>query len=257
MLKPADVEISALILAAGKGTRMKSDIAKVLHPIGGKPMLAYVIDVSRSLGINKIAVIIGYQGESVRDNFPDQEITFVEQREQLGTGHAVLQAKDVFRYYKGTILILCGDVPLLRSSTLKDFIECHIQSRSTITILTTILSNPTGYGRIVRHGIDGMVSSIVEEKDALPEQKEIREINTGIYCVNSEFLFEAVGQIGNNNIQKEYYLTDIIEIACKKGLKVMSFIARDYFEVMGINTPEDLKIASAVLEDRRRLGEVP
>jgi bifunctional N-acetylglucosamine-1-phosphate-uridyltransferase/glucosamine-1-phosphate-acetyltransferase GlmU-like protein len=171
-------------------------------------------------------------------------LIFVEQYEQLGTGHAVLQARDVFHGYNGTILILCGDVPMLSASTIRALLEVHILEKSIVTVLTTILDNPSGYGRVIKEGEKGEISRIVEEKDASLAEKKIREINTGIYCVESNFLFRAVGDIGNENIQKEYYLTDIVGIAWQKGFKTRSFITANSFEVMGINTPDDLEKAS-------------
>jgi UDP-N-acetylglucosamine diphosphorylase/glucosamine-1-phosphate N-acetyltransferase len=239
---------SAIILAAGKGKRMKSDIAKVLHDLCGRPMLAFSVDVARAVGVEKTVVIIGHQGRLVKEAFHGQGLIFVEQREQLGTGHAVLQAKNIFRNYNGVILILCGDVPLLRVSTVQRLLERHVAERSVVTILTTILDNPTGYGRVVKASRDGDVLKIVEEKDATSPEKEIREINTGIYCVQSRFLFDAVAAIGNANAQKEYYLTDMVEMACRRCLKVVSVVSPNSIEVMGINTPEDLERASTLKE---------
>jgi UDP-N-acetylglucosamine diphosphorylase/glucosamine-1-phosphate N-acetyltransferase len=237
-------KMSAIILAAGKGKRMKSDLAKVLHPLCGKPMLTYSVDAARALKMEKIAVIIGHQAGLVREAFKDEGLIFVEQREQLGTGHAVLQARDVFRSYDGTILILCGDVPMLSHSTIRALLEVHILEKSVVTVLTTLLDDPSGYGRVIKEGDKGEISRIVEEKDASPAEKKIREINTGIYCVESNFLFRAVDDIGNENIQKEYYLTDIVGIAWKKGFKTRSFITANSYEVMGINSPDDLMKAS-------------
>ncbi|HVO65147.1 MAG TPA: NTP transferase domain-containing protein [Syntrophales bacterium] len=239
-------EISAIILAAGKGKRMKSGLAKVLHPICGKPMLTYSVDVARAVGVGKIAVVIGHQADVIRDAFRDQGLIFVEQREQLGTGHAVLQAKNTFHNFDGTILILCGDVPLLLPSTVKSLIESHFSGKATLTVLTTLLDDPSGYGRVIK-GAEGEVLRIVEEKDASCDEKKIREINTGIYCVECKFLFQAVEEIGNENVQKEYYLTDIVGIACRKGFKTRSLIAADSIEVMGVNTLDDLKRASAYM----------
>ncbi|MFA4916126.1 MAG: sugar phosphate nucleotidyltransferase [Syntrophales bacterium] len=234
--------LCTIILAAGKGTRMKSDLAKVLHPLCGKPLLSYSLDVAGTVGSEKIVVIIGHQASIVREIFKDKGLIFAEQREQLGTGHAVLQARDSFLDYDGTILILCGDVPLLRPSTILALFEYHNSEKATVTVLTTILDNPSGYGRIVK-GERGRVLKIVEERDATDKEKKIREINSGIYCVESKFLFEATAGIGRDNTQKEYYLTDIVEIACRKGYPVRSFIASDHGEVMGINTLGDLNRA--------------
>jgi UDP-N-acetylglucosamine diphosphorylase/glucosamine-1-phosphate N-acetyltransferase len=237
-------KVSAVILAAGKGKRMKADMAKVLQPLCGKPMLTYSVDIARAVNVEKIVVIIGHQAGLVRETFKDQGLIFVEQLEQLGTGHAVLQARDVFHGYNGTILILCGDVPMLSPLTIRALLEVHILEKSIVTVLTTILDDPYGYGRVIKEGKKGEISRIVEEKDASLTEKKIKEINTGIYCVESNFLYSAVGDIGNENIQKEYYLTDIVGIAWKKGFKTRSFITASSFEVMGINTPDDLEKAS-------------
>ncbi|MDO8722417.1 MAG: NTP transferase domain-containing protein [Syntrophales bacterium] len=237
--------LCAIILAAGKGTRMKSDLAKVLHPVCGKPMLAYPVAAAREAGAEKIVVIVGQQGPLVREAFKDEGLIFVEQREQLGTGHAVLLARESFRDDDATILILCGDVPLLRGSTARALFECHVSEKATVTVLTALYDNSSGYGRVVK-GDRGEVQRIVEERDATEAEKKIREINSGIYCVESKFLFEAVAEIGRENTQGEYYLTDIVEIACLKGFPVRSFCITDPDEVMGINTPDDLKKADQV-----------
>jgi UDP-N-acetylglucosamine diphosphorylase/glucosamine-1-phosphate N-acetyltransferase len=244
-------KVSAIILAAGKGTRMKADIAKVMHPLCGKPMLTYSVDAARAVNVEEIVVIIGHQAGLIREAYKNQGLIFVEQHEQLGTGHAVLQARDVFRGYDGNILILCGDVPMLSSSTIRALLEVHILEKSILTVLTTILDDPSGYGRVIKEGEKGEVSRIVEEKDASSAEKKIKEINTGIYCVESNFLFGAVGDIGNENIQKEYYLTDIVGIAWKKGLKTRSLITANSIEVMGINTPDDLEKASERMTIRK------
>lgn len=239
-------KLSTIILAAGKGKRMKSDLAKVLHPLLGKPMLTYSVNIARAVHSEKVAVVIGHQAEDVKETFRGKGLVFVEQREQLGTGHAVLQAAEALQHHKGTILILCGDVPLLSISTVWSLIDCHISQESMITVLTTVLENPFGYGRVIKNET-GDVLRIVEEKDAVGDEKKIREINTGIYCVQSPFLFEAVAALGNENAQNEYYLTDIVEIANHKNFKVRSFIASDAMEVMGINDIEDLQRAQQFL----------
>jgi UDP-N-acetylglucosamine diphosphorylase/glucosamine-1-phosphate N-acetyltransferase len=240
---PAEPGFSTIILAAGKGKRMQSDLAKVLHPICGAPILTYPIATARAAGAEKIVVVIGHQAEQIRERFPDQGLIFVEQRAQLGTGHAVLQAAGSFRGHEGTIVILCGDVPLIRPETVRSLYEKHRAGGATVTVLTTVPANPTGYGRVVKKE-DGRVAGIVEEKDATPEQKKIHEINTGIYCVESPFLFTAVAALGNRNAQGEYYLTDIVEIAFRQGLRTCAADAPDPVEVMGINTPEELETAS-------------
>lgn len=238
----------ALILAAGKGTRMKSDLAKVLHSLEGKPLLHYSIETAKSAGTEKIVVIVGHQAEVVKKEFAGSGAVFVEQNPQLGTGHAVLQAKDVLKDYRDLTVILCGDVPLLKSATVSELVDNHDKSGASVTVLTTCPENPYGYGRIVKDGA-GNILKIVEERDASDNEKKIGEINTGIYCVDTPFLFAALGKITNNNKQHEYYLTDIVEIARREGFIVRSHIAPDYVEVMGINTPEELARAGQYLQN--------
>jgi bifunctional N-acetylglucosamine-1-phosphate-uridyltransferase/glucosamine-1-phosphate-acetyltransferase GlmU-like protein len=259
--------LRTLILAAGKGTRMKSDLAKVLHPLCGKPLLTYSIGVARALGSEEIIVVIGHQADLIRRDFEGQGLIFVEQRRQLGTGHAVLQARDLFRHYRGNVLILCGDVPLLKPATVEALIVSHLQGEAAVTVLTTIPDNPAGYGRMVKTEGDAVLR-IVEERDATEAekkireintgiycvQKKIREINTGIYCVQAGFLFDAVGRLNNENAQKEYYLTDIVEIARKDGRPVRSCLALDPTEVLGINTMDELIRAGSILEKRVRVN---
>lgn len=240
---------STIILAAGRGTRMRSDLAKVLHPLCGAPMLTYPVAAARSAGSEKIVVVIGHQGEQIREKFRNQGLTCVEQRELLGTGHAVLQAAPAFRDHKGAIVILCGDVPLILPETVKTLVAWHRAEEAAVTVLTAILEEPAGYGRVVK-AEDGQVLKIVEEKDSTAEEKMICEINTGIYCVESGFLFAAVAALGNRNAQREYYLTDIVEMARKKGLRATSLAASDPMEVMGINTPEELERAGRRMANR-------
>ena len=236
----------ALILAAGKGTRMKSDKAKVLHVLNGKPLLHYSIVAAKEAGAEKIVAVIGHQADKVREEFANSDCIFVEQKPQLGTGHAVLQAKDVLADYKGLTVILCGDVPLLKAATIKSLVDNHLAAKAVVSVLTTIPPPPHAYGRIVKDD-KGNVLKIVEHKDATEDEKKIGEINTGIYCVDTQFLFSALGKVTNNNQQKEYYLTDIVEIAGREGVEVKSLIASDYVEVMGINTLEELSRAEKYL----------
>ena len=236
----------ALILAAGKGTRMKSDKAKVLHVLNGKPLLYYSLAAAKEAGAEKIVAVIGHQAGEVRDEFADSGCIFVEQKPQLGTGHAVLQAKDLLANYEGLTVILCGDVPLLKASTIKSLVDNHLTAQAVVSVMTTIPPPPHAYGRIVKDG-KGNVLKIVEHKDATEDEKKIGEINTGIYCVDTKFLFHALGKITNKNQQREYYLTDIVEIACREGVTIKSFIASDYIEVMGINTLEELSRAEKYL----------
>lgn len=232
----------ALILAAGKGTRMKSDMAKVLHVLEGKPLLYYSLEAARDAGAQKIIVIVGHQSDKVRESFLDPDLIFVEQMPQLGTGHAVMQAREVLCDYKGLTVILCGDVPLLKSETIRLLIHHHRDAQACVTVLTTEPPGPHTYGRIVKNH-QGEILKIVEHRDATEAERNIMEINTGIYCVDTPFLFSALAQVKNDNQQKEYYLTDIVEIARRDGRKVHAFLTADYVEVMGINTFEELRKA--------------
>ena len=244
-------DFCALVLAAGKGTRMKSDLAKVLHVLEGMPLLHYCLRSAHLAGAEKIVVIVGHQADLVRQEFSQSGCIFVEQKPQLGTGHAVLQAKEILAGYQGKTVILCGDVPLLKPSTIKSLIENHVATSAAITVLTTTPPDPWGYGRIIKDA-DGNIVKIVEEHDSTAAEKQVDEINTGIYCADTSLLFETLGKVRNNNNQKEYYLTDIVEIACREGRIVKSHIAPDYIEVMGINTPDELSRAGIYLQKNRK-----
>ncbi len=242
-----NAEFYAVILAAGKGTRMKSDLPKVLHEIKGKSLLSYVLDTAAGAGAKKIIVIIGHQAQMVRERFADRGCVFVKQEPQLGTGHAVLQAKKELNDYNGLTLILCGDVPLLKTETINNLIKEHVKTDSCLTVLTTIVPDAHGYGRIVKDK-KGDIEKIVEQLDATEEEKKISEINTGIYCVNTPFLLSALEKIDNKNNKQEYYLTDIVEIARRERRKAHACVTEDYIEVMGINTPDELIRAGKYLK---------
>ena len=241
-----DKSIGAVILAAGKGTRMHSDLAKVLHTIDGRPMLAYSVDLARAVGAERIVAVIGHQAQQVRELCAAPGLLFVEQRPQLGTGHAVLQARKAFAGFAGRVLVLCGDVRLLRTNTIAALIDHHDATGAAVTVMTVVLSDPGNYGRVVKDA-NGEVMKIVEARDATEAEKEIHEINTGIYCADSGFLFSAVTRIGNCNAQREYYLTDIMEIARRDGVRTQAYVAADAVEVMGINTPEELACARRIV----------
>ena len=243
-------KLAVLILAAGKGTRMKSDLAKVLHPVCGLPMLYYPVALAKEIGAERIAVVIGHQAEDIRKQFCGEGVLFVEQTEQLGTAHAVLQAKDIFKDFRGTVVILCGDVPLLSAETVRHILACHHGEAAMLTVLTAVLEEPGNYGRVVK-GKDHTVERIVEARDATPEELRIREINTGIYCAESDFLFSAVGRIGCANAQCEYYLTDIFDIARLEHKKTIACTIDDPMEAMGINTVEELEKADGLLRKRK------
>jgi bifunctional UDP-N-acetylglucosamine pyrophosphorylase/glucosamine-1-phosphate N-acetyltransferase len=243
-------KLATLILAGGKGTRMKSNLVKVLHPIMGKSMLSYPIEASlEGLGSPKTIVVVGYQAERIQDAFSDNRLTFVHQKPQLGSGHAVLCAEGAFRGYDGTILILCGDVPLVQTQTLKELVAFHRRQRATLTVATTRLTDPSGYGRVVRKEGDH-VEKIVEEKDASPQVSKIEEVNTGLYCVETSFLFPALKQVQSNNRQGEYYLTDIVKIGRNENRKVVAFHVSDADQFLGINTRVDLARAHEIVRDR-------
>jgi bifunctional UDP-N-acetylglucosamine pyrophosphorylase / glucosamine-1-phosphate N-acetyltransferase len=245
--------VAALVLAAGKGTRMKSELVKVLHPLAGRPMIDWPVEAAREAGASMVVLVVGHQAETVQEYFAGQnEVAFAVQAEQLGTGHAVACAQDLLKGRGGIILILCGDVPLIRPETLRGMLAQHESRQAAVTVLTTHLANPYGYGRVVKRE-GGRILRIVEEKDATDEEKGITEINSGIYCVEAEFLFAAVKNLRNDNAQGEYYLTDIVTTAADQGELCLSFPVADPEEVMGVNDRVQLADAAKVL--RRRINE--
>jgi bifunctional UDP-N-acetylglucosamine pyrophosphorylase/glucosamine-1-phosphate N-acetyltransferase len=243
--------ILTIILAAGKGTRMKSDLVKVLHPLLGVPMLSYPLELSlEGIKAEKTIAVVGHQPGKIRETFKDPRIQFVLQEEQLGTGHAVLQAIPLLQSFEGTVLILCGDVPLVKTETLRSFMDTFWRNESVLSVLTAILENSSGYGRIIRSAA-GWLERIVEEKDASEEERLIPEINTGIFCVKASYLREGLKEIGQENAQGEYYLTDLVEIGRKKGIRCSAHMVADPVEVMGINTRIDLATAEAFLRQQK------
>ncbi len=251
-------DIGIIILAAGKGTRMRSARVKVLHEICGVPMLAYPIELARELRPARIAVVVGFQAADVRKTLADrlaregmeEKVAWVEQAEQLGTGHAVACARSTFASFSGDIVLLYGDVPLLRPETIEALLDRHRSCGATATVLTVNLEDPTGYGRIVRDP-DGGIARIVEHRDAGPDELALREINTGIYCFDGSFLFEALERLGDGNDQGEYYLTDVVEIAREAGRTVAGLEAGNPHEVEGINNRREL--AEAVRTVQREI----
>jgi bifunctional UDP-N-acetylglucosamine pyrophosphorylase/glucosamine-1-phosphate N-acetyltransferase len=241
---------AAIVLAAGQGKRMKSKRAKVLHPLAGVPMLFYVLDLVKRLEIQRTFVIIGHQAEQVSEAVSAWGVTCLLQDPPLGTGHAVLQAKKALEGFSGSVLILSGDTPLLRSETVQRLWEVHQKEQATMTLLTTRLANPYGYGRIVRKK-SGAIARVVEEKDATSAERSIQEINTGVYIIEAPFLFEALGEVEPNNQQKEYYLTDLIGIAARRGERLAGASA-DPEEVVGVNSRADLAAAEEIL--RRQIA---
>jgi len=245
-MKPS---ITAVVLAAGKGTRMKSTRAKVLHEVFFRPMIHHVLLAVNEAGIDRCAVIVGHQRQDVLRILDGYSITPVVQEEQLGTGHAVLCAETACGQ-ADQVMILCGDTPLIQAATLRALIAAHLKQQAVLTLMTTLLDQPFGYGRILSDE-RGNVLAIVEEKDASEEQRRIREINAGVYLVERRFLFEALGRVGTNNSQGEVYLTDIVGIAKNQGLPVHKFMHPQAIDVLGVNSRIELAQAHATLQLRR------
>jgi UDP-N-acetylglucosamine diphosphorylase/glucosamine-1-phosphate N-acetyltransferase len=234
----------AVVLAAGKGTRMKSDLAKVLHEIDEKPLLEFVLDACKPLDLAATVVIVGHQADRVTEVSARNGAETALQAEQLGTGHAVDQARSALESRTGSVLVLCGDVPLLTTRTIQALLDRTEQTGAAATVLTAIAEDPTGYGRIVRDD-SGAVQAIVEHKDASEAQREIREYNTGTWCFDNAKLWDLLGRLDTDNSQGEYYLTDVVEILVSDGELVEAVVCEDEREVQGINTVDDLARATA------------
>ncbi len=244
------MSLNVVILAAGQGTRMRSKLPKVLHKVGGKSMLAHTISTAENLGADRVIVVYGHGGEQVRAEIQNEKVEWVEQKDRLGTGHAVQQAIPYFTVKEDeNILILYGDVPLARETTLQSLLDA--QPKESMAILTTDLINPQGYGRIVRNH-QGSVQKIVEEKDADTDTKLISEINTGILCASFQSLISWLNNIDNDNQQKEYYLTDCVGLAVQEGKSVAAVICEDPSEVMGVNNRVHLAEMETVFQNRQR-----
>ncbi len=244
------MKVATIVLAAGIGKRMKSNLVKVLHQIAGRPMILYTVDLARRITEKGIIVVLGHQTEKIKEVLTGEDLKFAIQKKPLGTGDAVKEALRLIEGYSGTVLVLNGDTPLLREETLNRLLQTHQKGKAKVTILTAELDNPTGYGRVLR-GRRNKILKIVEEKDLKKNEKDIREINSGTYAFDSKFLFEAIKGINRNNVQREYYLTDTIEIATRKSIKVSSVPAEDHEEVLGINTRINLAKAESIA--RRRI----
>lgn len=245
---------ATVIMAAGKGTRMNNpNKAKVMFEVNGKPMIEHVVDLAQSLNSDKIIVVVGYQRESVYSHLEKvaPTVQFAVQDPQLGTGHAVMQAEPFLRRYDGDVLVLSGDVPILRKETIEKLIEFHRDNNAAGTILTANVEVPTGYGRILRSK-SGYVVGIVEEKDATDEQRKIKEINSGIYLFDNKYLFAGLQYINPHNAQNEYYLTDVFGYFWSQKLVVSAMMTDDYNEVRGVNTLEQLKEAEEALKKRNK-----
>ena len=253
MLQSEETEmakISAIVLAAGMGTRMKSGLVKVMHPVAGPPMIAWPVAAAFEAGVAGCVLVVGHQEEKVRAYFAGrEEVSFALQPEPLGTGHAVCCAMPRLNGPASTVLILCGDTPLITAETLRGMLQAHEASGAAVTVMTATLPDPTGYGRIVK-GADAGITAIIEEKDASADERRIREVNAGVYCVDRPFLERALGSLDCNNAQGEYYLTEVVRQAASQGLKCVSFTVADPEEITGVNDRVQLAEAARVLRGR-------
>ncbi|MBK3496924.1 bifunctional UDP-N-acetylglucosamine diphosphorylase/glucosamine-1-phosphate N-acetyltransferase GlmU [Viridibacillus sp. YIM B01967] len=243
--------VYAVILAAGQGTRMKSKLYKVLHPVCGKPMVEHVVDHIQTLDAERIVTIVGHGAEKVKDQLGEKS-EYVLQAEQLGTAHAVQQVEPILGKLEGTTIVICGDTPLILPETMKALFEHHEANHAKATILTAIAEDPTGYGRILR-STENQVAQIVEQKDATTEQQQVTEINTGTYCFDNKALFATLKLVKNNNAQGEYYLPDVIEILQKQGEVVTAYVTENFAETLGVNDRFALSQAEATM--RARINE--
>ncbi|MFC4075544.1 bifunctional UDP-N-acetylglucosamine diphosphorylase/glucosamine-1-phosphate N-acetyltransferase GlmU [Salinithrix halophila] len=239
----------AVVLAAGKGTRMKSSRHKVLHPVCGKPMIDHIVDNLQQLGVHETVVIVGHDAESIRDHLGDR-VRFALQDKQLGTAHAVMQAEPILAGHDGVTLVLNGDHPLFTQETLQRITDNHMESGAAATILTAVLPDPTGYGRVIRRP-DRSVDRVVEHKDATVEEREVAEVNTGTFCFDNRKLWQALTRVDNNNAQGEYYLPDLISILQQDGETIRAETVDDAAEAQGINNR--VQLAQAEKEMRRRI----
>ncbi|SDN57085.1 UDP-N-acetylglucosamine pyrophosphorylase [Fictibacillus solisalsi] len=238
----------AVVLAAGQGTRMKSSLYKVLHPVCGKPMVQHVVDQISQLNMKKIVTVVGHGAEKVKDQLGDAS-EYVLQEEQLGTAHAVMQAEETLSNEEGITLVVCGDTPLITAETMQKLIDEHQAADAKVSILTAKAEDPAGYGRVLRNG-SGTVERIVEHKDATDEEKLVQEINTGTYCFDNKALFEALSSVNNDNSQGEYYLPDVIEIIQKQGETVAAYQTPSFDETLGVNDRVALSQAEKTMKKR-------
>jgi bifunctional UDP-N-acetylglucosamine pyrophosphorylase / glucosamine-1-phosphate N-acetyltransferase len=241
-------DIISIVLAAGKGSRMASDLPKVLHKVAGQSMISMILDTLNSIELIKENILVLGTGKDEVLEQIGSDVKYVVQNEQLGTGHAVKIAKDLLSNFNGDVLIAYGDCPLLSAQTIEKLINSHQNSNVVCTVLTAHLDNPTGYGRILK--TNNLVTGIVEELDASADIKEIKEVNSGVYVVNNKMLFKALDNITNNNVKNEYYLTDIIGYFVSNGLKVNSYMTDDILEIQGVNTKHQLDYVESIVKFR-------
>jgi UDP-N-acetylglucosamine diphosphorylase/glucosamine-1-phosphate N-acetyltransferase len=242
-------KLAAIILAAGKGKRMKSDLPKVLHKINGIPMISLLLDNLAGVDFERIIVVVGHKGEMVIDELKNTPIEFVWQKEQLGTGHAVLMAEESLKEFDGTVLVAAGDAPFLKTKTVDNLFAVHNQNKASATCLSAVFDDPSGYGRIVRKGTSDILLDIVEHKDADETIRRINEINSGTFCFNCRDMFDALHEIGNDNTQKEYYLTDTIKILQGWGKTCAVLKASDPIEAIGVNSVDQLENAEKSIKE--------
>lgn len=242
-------KVAALVLAAGKGTRMKSRLPKVLHKVGGKAMVERVLDTVNAVGVDRSVVIVGFGGEEVRAYLGDR-CEYVTQAEQKGTGHAVREAKPVLGDFDGTIVLMCGDTPLVTEDTIKTLLNEHATTGAAATVLTAHMENPTGYGRIIRDE-EGKVLRIVEQKDGTPDELAVQEINTGMYAFDSQKLWPCLAQLSDDNAQGELYITDVVGILVNAGERVSAYMTMDEDESLGVNSRVQLAEAERILRNRK------
>lgn len=251
---------SAMILAAGKGTRMRSDLPKVVHEVGGRAMVCAVVDACLAVGCQRVVVVVGYKQELVRAALESygSKVAFAVQDEQLGTGHAAMCAESALSGAKSTpgaaVFVLAGDGPLVRPATLRKVLDRHTSARASATLATSVIADPTGYGRIVRDA-QGRFAGIVEHKNCTPEQREIREVNPSYYCFDAAGLFAALRRVERNPVSQEYYITDVPTVMMSDGKRVEVIEAVPPEDVLSINTPEELAVVDGLFRARRSGGE--
>lgn len=242
-------DLAVVILAAGKGTRMKSDLAKVLHKVDSKSMVVHVIGSANKIAPENLHVVIGHQADKVKEEINQFfSVSYSIQKQLLGTGDAVKSALPNIKETTKHVLVLSGDVPLIQPDTLNMLVDCHVQTQNKVSVLATIVDNPTGYGRIITNS-EGQLICIKEEVDASDEERQIQTINTGIYCFERTVLLDAIQKLKPDNNQAEYYLTDVIEIAKNNDEKIGSVVMEKPDEVMGVNTLEELSRAQQLLQE--------
>ncbi len=241
---------AAIILAAGRSTRMVTDMPKVLHEVCGRPMLAYVVDACRAAGVSRILCVVGYRKEELIKAFADEpDLIWVEQKDQKGTGHAAMVCREALQDFSGNVMVIAGDMPLVRSETLQLLLDTHGAQNSAVTLATALLDDPSGYGRIIRDRY-GNLEGIVEHSDCTPEQLQIREVNPSYYCFDKKLLFDALDQIKPDNVKGEYYITDALKILIRGGHRALAITAVAPEDAMGVNSRLELAEVGRVMQNR-------